>query len=96
MVVPTWLVKSLRGFHGGLPMGCLLMPDFIVLDRSASLPVGFPPEGLPVIEMRQFSVWLETERGKGNWASQIDRHKKAGRGRPSKVAVVDPDNSGTR
>src|SRR5262245_31649418 len=41
-------------------------------------------------EMRQFSVWLEAERGKGNWASQIDRNKKAGRGRPSKIAVVDP------
>jgi hypothetical protein len=90
VIVPTWLVKRLRGFHGGLPMGCLLVPDSIVLDRSASLPVAFPPDGLPVIEMRQFSVWLEAERGKGNWASQIDRHKKAGRGRPSKVAAVDP------
>jgi len=56
---------------------------------------GTRPEKLRLADLNRARVlsfldWLEAERGKGNWASQIDRNKKAGRGRPSKIAVVDP------
>ena len=84
-VIDPAIIVAVRPLHGGLPTKALgLRPAMMA--RLASKGVGEfpPPDCLALFRLEEFLAWVEIDRLKGRWPSQLDRNMKRSprRGRP--------------
>lgn len=87
-VIDPAIIVAVKPLHGGLPTKALgLRPAMIA--RLASKGVGKfpPPDCLALFRLEELLAWVEIERLKGQWPSQLNRRMKLSgrRGRPPRV-----------